>query len=411
MNSGCEASTSLAGSPSPRAGEATTDAATNMASAAIAATPTTRAREESAGVRVQSPNGGSESMKRAFPLRMVAATATAAVCLLTLAASAEAHGPVAPIASSYLARVVSLPPGLDAKVIDGDQRMWLDVAPTKTVIVLDYRGAPYLRFTPAGIDVNQNSAMYYLNQTPAEVPPSGLTPQTLPKWSNVSGGHSLSWHDGRLHALASVAIAPGRSYVGRWTIPLRINGRPNAIAGGLWHADSPSIVWFWPIVVLILCTLAARRVHRPELDALTARLLAVPTLLATAVAALGRELHGRPTVTATQLITLAIVLAFVAWALRQVLFRRPNYFTYFPIAFVALWEGLNVVSTLLNGFVLAAVPALLARVAAVLCIGGGVSLLIVPARLDRPGEDDEASTRQGTDGYSDDDAPVRGSYA
>ena len=170
-------------------------------------------------------------------------------------------------------------------------------------------------------------------------------------------------------------------------------------------------MWFWPIVVLILCTLAARRVRRPELDALTARLLAVPTLLAIAVAALARELHGRPTVSATQIITLVIILVFVLWALRQVLFRRPSYFTYFPIAFVALWEGLNLVSTLLDGFVLAAVPALVARVAAVICIGGGVSLLIIPPRPDQRREEDEPGARQGPEMYGDDDSSVRESYA
>ena len=87
-----------------------------------------------------------------------------------------------------------------------------------------------------------------------------------PKWSSVSGGHAYSWHDGRLHALATVALAPGASYVGRWSIPVRINARAGAIAGGLWHASDPSIVWFWPIVVLLACVLAARRVRSPGLD-------------------------------------------------------------------------------------------------------------------------------------------------
>ena len=58
-----------------------------------------------------------------------------------------AHGPVAPIASSYLARVGRVAAGIDAKVIDGDLRMWLRVVPSETVVVLDYRGAPYLRFS------------------------------------------------------------------------------------------------------------------------------------------------------------------------------------------------------------------------------------------------------------------------
>jgi hypothetical protein len=29
-----------------------------------------------------------------------------------------------------------------------------------------HRGAPYLRFSPTGVEVNLHSSMYYLNQTP-----------------------------------------------------------------------------------------------------------------------------------------------------------------------------------------------------------------------------------------------------
>ena len=133
----------------------------------------------------------------------------AAVCALLLPSVAAAHGPVAPVATSFQARVSDVPPGVDAKVIDGDLRMWLRVEPSQTVVVLDYRGAPYLRFSRSGVAVNRSSAMFFLNQTPAEVPPSNLRPTTAPSWSQVSGGHAYEWHDGRLHALATVAIAPG----------------------------------------------------------------------------------------------------------------------------------------------------------------------------------------------------------
>ena len=75
--------------------------------------------------------------------------------LLALAAvppAAAAHGPIAPISSSYLAKPAQVPAGLDAKTVDGDQRMWLRVPAAQTVVVLDYRGAPYLRFSPAGVE-------------------------------------------------------------------------------------------------------------------------------------------------------------------------------------------------------------------------------------------------------------------
>jgi hypothetical protein len=314
------------------------------------------------------------------------AIALAVACVLVAVGAcppmAEAHGPVAPVASSYLAKVGRLPAGVDGKVVDGDQRMWLRVVPSETVVVLDYGGAPYLRFSRAGVAVNRNSAMFYLNQTPvAETPPAALSPSTPPTWQPVGGGHDYGWHDGRLHALATVALAPGMSFVGRWSIPVRVDGRLSSISGGLWHAGPPSIVWFWPIVVLLLCVLAAWRVRRPELDALVARGLASVALVAFALGGLGRELHGRPTVSIWQAVELALILAFAAWGLRRVLFGRPGYFSFFVIAFAVIWEGAVLITTLLYGFVLIALPAFVVRAATVLCLGCGVGLLLLVFRL------------------------------
>jgi hypothetical protein len=259
--------------------------------------------------------------------------------------------------------------------------MWLQVESGETVLVLDYRGAPYLRFSPSGVAVNRNSAMYYLNQTPAQAPPPNLKPTTPATWSSVSGGREYSWHDGRLHALATVARAPGTSYVGRWTIPARVDGRASAIVGGLWHADDPSIVWFWPIVVLLACTLALTRMRQPQLDTLTALALGIAALVGILVAAVGRDLHGRPDVSVFQLIELVAFVVFVIWASQRLLLRRAGYLTYFAVAFVAVYEGIQLLPTLLNGFVLAAVPPIVARVTAVVCLGCGCCLLTLSFRL------------------------------
>jgi hypothetical protein len=292
---------------------------------------------------------------------------------------AAAHGPVAPVATSYLARASSVPAGLQAKVIDGYVRLWLRVPPAQTVVVFDYGHAPYLRFSRSGVQVNLNSTMWYLNQTPvAETPPADLRPSTPPHWQSVSSGHDYEWHDGRLQALAGVALAPGTSYLGRWSIPLLIDGRRGAVSGGVWHADDPPLVWFWPIVVLLACVLASWRVRRPRLDARVARLLGIAAIAAAAIA---RGLHGRPTLTAFQLIELGVVLAFAGWALVRVLSAHAGYFTYFVIAFVAVWDGLNLLPTLFNGFVLVALPAFLTRSATVLCLGAGAGLLLLVFRL------------------------------
>ncbi len=297
-------------------------------------------------------------------------------------AAAQAHGPVAPVASAYLAKIHQVPSGIDAKVVDGDLRMWMRVPANQTVVVIDYRGAPYLRFSPSGVWVNENSSMYYLNQTPVpETPPTNLTASTPRHWHHVGGGHSYEWHDGRLHALAAVALAPGASYVGRWNLPLRINGRLASINGGLWHAGEPSIVWFWPIIVMVACVLAAWRVRRPRLDALVARALANIALVGVTIAGLGVELHGRPTITILQLIELALILAFVGWGASRATLHQPGYFTCFLIGVGAVWAGGVLVTTLVYGYVLIPLPAFLARTVTVLNLGAGAALLLLVFRL------------------------------
>jgi hypothetical protein len=332
--------------------------------------------------------GGSPATTKSKGRRrsVVLAAVTGLLAFGLLPGVAQAHGPIAPAASSYLARPTSIPAGLEAKAIDGDLRMWLQVPPTETVVVLDYRGAPYLRFSASGVAVNHNSSMFYLNQTPVPaVPPLNLTSTTPPNWQQVTSGHAYEWHDGRLHALAAVAIAPGTSYVGRWNVPLRIDGHLTAISGGLWYAPDPPLVWFWPIIVIVTCVLAAWRVRRPGLDTRVAHALAGAALIAIVAGGLGLELHGRPTVSILQLVELTATLAFVAWASTRLLSRRAGYFTFFLIGIAALWIGGELITTLLYGFVLIAVPAFVARTACVVCLGAGIGLLLLVFRLaDQP---------------------------
>lgn len=345
--------------------------------------------------------------------RVGLAFACVAVAMGVAPGVAEAHGPIAPTASSYFAKVLGLPAGLDAKVIDGDLRMWLSVPPSETLVVIDYRGAPYLRFSRAGVEVNRNSSMYYLNQTPvAETPPTYLSASTPPSWHRVAGGHTYEWHDGRLHALATVALAPasGVSFVGRWNIPLRIDGRLAAITGGLWHSDNPSIVWFWAIIVVVACVLAGWRVRRRSLDRLLARALAITALVVVTIAALGLQLHGRPTITPFQLVELAAILAFVGWGFSRTLFRAPGYFTCFLIGIAALWAGGEMIMTLLYGFVLIPLPAFTARLVTVLCLGTGASLLPLVFRL-ADHSDPDPVPEQPTDALASDRGGVRESMA
>jgi len=86
-----------------------------------------------------------------------------------------------------------------------------------------------------------------------------------------------------------------------------------------------------------------------------------------------------------------VILAGAVWGLFRVLVRRPGYFSFLVIAVIAVWEGIQLVPTLLNGFVLAALPAFAARTAAVVCLGGAAGLLSLVTRIADRAEAAEAA--------------------
>jgi hypothetical protein len=110
-----------------------------------------------------------------------------AVCV-ALAASqptvADAHVSPGLISTSYRARVDGLRPrasGITVTVLDGDQRLRIDVAPPHVVIVLGRIGEPFLRIAPGGV---------YANSRSPTAEGIGLTHLDTARWIRVSGGHS-----------------------------------------------------------------------------------------------------------------------------------------------------------------------------------------------------------------------------
>ena len=315
-------------------------------------------------------------MRSAARAAVVLALLAAAAGVLPGRASAHA-GLTAPAATSFVARIGSVPAGLEARVVDGDQRLWLRASPRLTAYVLGFEGEAYLRFSPAGVAVNVHSPAYYLNRTRPLKPPATLGPGTVPLWKPVSRGHTYSWHEDRLHSLAAAARTPGSSYVGRWTIPVLTGGGMTSITGGLWHADPPSRIWFWPIVVVLACLAAVLRLRDRRRDAVAAAVLAAAALGAATLGRLGRELYGRPTVSTGQLALVALTCA-VAAAL-ALLYLRPTWraLAGTVIAALGIYQGLALVGTLLHGFVLSVLPAWLERAAAVTSLAAGIGLLVV----------------------------------
>jgi hypothetical protein len=297
--------------------------------------------------------------------------------LALIPGSALAHGPTAPVGINYVAVLANPPEGLVAKVVDGDQSMSLRVAPATTLDVLDYQGAPYLRFAAGGVYVNTRSEMYYLNQPTQVAVPLHIGPQSRPVWARASSGHSYTWHDGRLAALATVRLAPGASFAGNWRIPVVVGGRPEALTGGLFFRPAPSLVWFWPIAVLLACAFALRRVARPALSRWVIRALSIAGLLGLSLAAIALGLHGRPDVSLVQKIIVGVGLAVAVLALARILLGRAGLPLFFVIGAGALGAGFALLPALLNGFVLVAAPTFLARADTVLCLGCGLSVFVL----------------------------------
>jgi hypothetical protein len=319
------------------------------------------------------------------PGRLILTLLTALLITAALPAAAAADGPVTPTATNYLARVTHEPRGVQAKVVDGYLNLWMQVPAHETVVVLDFEGAPWVRFDPAGVQINLNSEEYYLSQVPVPaIPPKGLTRNTTPRWRVVSSGHSYMWREGRLHALATIALAPGASYVGPWTIAVTVNGHPGSVSGGIWHTGPPSPIWFWPILVMLACAVAAWRVRSPALDRRLGRILLLVLLALIAIGMAGRYLHGRPGIQTGNVILLAVILVALAAAAGRALSGKSGLPLLAATAIVALWAGLTLITTLTHGYVLLATPALVARTVTAALLGGSLSLALIGVRaLDR----------------------------
>ena len=92
-------------------------------------------------------------------------------------------------------------------------------------------------------------------------------------------------------------------------------------------------------------------------------------------------MHGRPNVSIGQLIVLALLLAFVGWAAKGLAQHRDSWLRFFLIGLVAVFEGATLIGVLLHGFVLIALPPVIARLAVTACLAAGCALVPAVFRL------------------------------
>ena len=197
--------------------------------------------------------------------RLAAAFAGLFALVLSPAAAAHGGGGARGYASSVTA-VKPATPGLEARVLDGDDRLALTNGTGETMVVLGYRGEAYLRFTADAVFRNRRSPATYLNEErfgDVELP-DDADPKAAPDWERVAGDPAYEWHDHRIHWMSPVDPPQVRRakdqphHVFDWAVPLRVEGQKLTLIGSLDYTPPPTSR-FKPLLIAPLVALVARR--------------------------------------------------------------------------------------------------------------------------------------------------------
>ncbi|MEO6125461.1 MAG: hypothetical protein ABIR32_17325 [Ilumatobacteraceae bacterium] len=144
------------------------------------------------------------------PLRLRAAGMLLVVvgAVFAVAAPALAHNGTGGSSSDYRITITGYsgdPTGVSLHVVQLGDRVELTREGANVVFVLGYEGEQYLRLDRDGVWENTNSPAFYLNadRFAATQPPAGITKSSTAKWSKLSTGNSVRWHDHRAHYMST----------------------------------------------------------------------------------------------------------------------------------------------------------------------------------------------------------------
>jgi len=309
-------------------------------------------------------------------LGLVSILAVLAAAALPQIASAHV-GATLPVATDFTARITGFTPaapGLAAKVVDGDQTLWLRAPASAVVAVPGILGEPLLRFDPRGVWLNLRSPTAQADRIDRfDLRPSA-NPNAPPLWHRLTSGHAYAWHEHRLHILEPLARGRGSAgTIGPWSVPLVAGGRRVRLKGVLdFRPPGPS--WAW-IALAVIAALGAA-VSSLRSSTILVALAFVVTALTWALR-IGRELYGRPGVPVVGDVEIALTCA-VGLALLYGLVRRDEsarVFTAFLVGFGGLYEGLTMLPVLTHSIALSALPSIFARPAVALVLGAGGGIL------------------------------------
>jgi hypothetical protein len=179
--------------------------------------------------------------------RALALVGLVGAALLTVP-TADAHYNTARLGyRSHVIAVTPRIPGIQAKVLYGDDQVLLTNRSGKTILILGYSGEPYLRFQGKEIYVNNNSPSLYLNadrygKTPI---PKSASAKARPKWNRLISGNVWAWHDHRIHWMSPIPPKPitdaprSRHHLYDWKVSATANGKPFFITGSLDYVPPP----------------------------------------------------------------------------------------------------------------------------------------------------------------------------
>jgi hypothetical protein len=307
-----------------------------------------------------------------------ASIAIATLALLAGPAPAWAHsGSATAAGASYEVRGLRFDPpvpGLQARVIGGDQQLRLQVPPDLPVTVLGDEGEPFLRFTATGVDVNLASPTAAV----ARLGPKGARPGA-PRWRHLTNGHALAWHEGRLRPRPLGGAPASAQLAGDVAIPLQVAGQRVHVVGQSWYAPGPP-VWPWliPAVVIVLGTALVLLRGRAPVAAGAVLALAPLAVVATLWSMAGITLAGPHSALASAVeIGSAALLGLAGLAYLGLSGAGARLGGAVVLGTLACLEATGLLGALTHGFVLSASSPDLTRGAIALAFWAGVGMVAI----------------------------------
>ncbi|HSL08617.1 MAG TPA: hypothetical protein VK887_11695 [Pseudonocardiaceae bacterium] len=327
------------------------------------------------------------------PLRLVVLTAIL-TCLFALINPVPAAAHIVGTGGSptnYRTTVTAIQPAVPTVAVTvGLGGQWVRVTNqgAAEIVILGYRGEPFLRLSQNQVQVNElSSTAAETGQAPG-TPPSA-DPATGPRWVQLREEDSATWTDARIDPESAGAS-------GSWELPLVVDGQQVTVLG-TWELIPPPSPWPWVAALGLLAAVVAaigwmRSWHRPMAAVMGVGILAfVLHLLGTGFAPQqGGPVFGWVGIGAVGAFSLVIGGVAVVSTLRRSESAPDRVVT---VGIMVLLLAATDISVLWNSQLPFAGPAVLDRGLTVLTYAVALGLLVGGARLIR--EARSGTTRAG----------------